>query len=190
MSDGKLKALATELENGDLKLLKESIDELDNALSMDEFIVKAKMPEVIFKEAFLPTIAGIEKDNGVAMMKYIEYAGGPYREVDIVDKDGNTLYTCPPVYNRSVNEGNRRLPYSQISSTYELKRARMAIEANNYMHNVSVNIADSVVIEETSSEFIWGKIVDRYFKPTTTDNNASNTETNRDIIDDGFINYD
>ena len=64
MSDGKLKALATELENGDLKLLKESIDELDTALSMDEFIVKAKMPEVIFKEAFLPTITGIEKANG------------------------------------------------------------------------------------------------------------------------------
>ena len=190
MSDGKLKALATELENGDLKLLKESIDELDNALSMDEFIVKAKMPEVIFKEAFLPTIAGIEKDNGVAMMKYIEYAGGPYREVDIVDKDGNTLYTCPPVYNRSVNDGNRRLPYSQIASTYELKRARMAIEGTNYLHNVSVNISDSVVIEETSSEYVWGKIVNKYYKEDNKLDNIDTITTNRDVIDDGIINYD
>ena len=190
MGDGKLKALATELENGDLKLLKDSIDELDNALSMDEFIVKAKMPEAIFKEAFLPTIAGMEKDNGVAMMKYIEYAGGPYREVDIVDKDGNTIYTCPPVYNRSVNDNNRRLPYSQIASTYELKKARMAVEGNNYLHNVSANISDSVVIEETSSGFIWGKIVDRYYKEDIATNNTNLTEANRDIIDDGFINYD
>ena len=189
MSDGKLHKISTEMENNDLKLLKESIDELDNALQTDEYILKAKMPEVIFKEAFLPTIAGKEIDNGVAIMKYIEYAGGPYREVDIIDRDGNTLFTCPPIYNRSINDVNKRMPYSQIAGTYELKKARLAMEANNYMENVAVGIANTITIEETSSEFKWGKIVDRYYKQEDT-KESSNNEINRNIINDDFINYD
>lgn len=190
MSNDTLQKIANGLENNDLKLLKDSIDELDNALKNDEFMQRAKMSESIFKTSFLPTIAGKEKDNGVTIMKYIEYAGGPYREVDIIDRDGNVLYTCPPVYNRSNNENNKRLPYSQIAATYELKKARMANEADVYMHNVASGINSTVVIEETSSEFIWNKIVDKYYKDDVKTDNIEIKTNNTNTIDDTLINYD
>jgi hypothetical protein len=190
MSNDTLQKIANGLENNDLKLLKSSIDELDDALKSDEFMQRAKMSESIFKSAFLPTIAGKEKDTGVTIMKYIEYAGGPYREVDIIDREGNVLYTCPPVYNRSNNDNNKRLPYSQMAATYELKKARMASEADVYMHNVASGINNSVVIEETSSEFIWNKIIDKYYKEDIVNENIEIKTDKSNLIDDTLINYD
>lgn len=190
-----LKQIAANLQNEDMAVLKANIDDLDKALEQDSFMVKAKLPEQLFKEVFLPAITGVDKNGGVAVMKYIEYAGGPYREVDVVDKNGKTLFTCPPMYNRSDTKNNNNIPYSQIASTYELKKARMANEANRYMQDVAGGISRNIVIEESSSEFKWNKIVERYTLPSNqeqsiSDNIESVANDNENKIDDDMINYD
>lgn len=196
MADGKknLKQIAANMENQDMAELKSHIDDLDAVLNSEENTIKAKLPENVFSNTFLPSIAGETTNNDVMLMKYVEYAGGPYKEVDIVGRDGEVLYTCPPLYNRSENTAKTgNIPYSEIAGTYELKKARLPAEADNYMNNVAGGIKQNVKIEENSNEFKWGKIIDKYKKPEINEDDLivpNLPNTNTDKIDDDIIDYD
>ncbi len=187
-----LKEIAKSMETNEMKELATHIDDLASAFETEENVRKAKLPEKVFEEFFLPNLNGDDENNGVALMKYVEYAGGPYNEVDIIDKDGSTLFTCPPLYNRSTGENKSNIPYSEIAGTYELKKARLAAEADNYMHSVAGGINDSITIEESSSEFKWNKIFDRYKENEITDENfiTGTTPASTETLSDDMIDYD
>jgi len=184
-----LKAIADDIETAERKELTTHIDELTEALS-ETNMPKAKLPESVFKEFFLPALSGEESDNRVAVMKYIEYAGTAYSEVDIIDKTGNVLFTCPPLYDRSINKANSpTIPYTEIAGTYELKKSRMVVEANNYMTEVVGNIRTDVDIDKTSGKERWQEIFKGY-KEETKPSDIENNPTIDDSELDDLIDYD
>lgn len=66
----------------------------------------AKLPEDIFKEVFLPVLAGdTERKHKEGIADWISIAGTPYKEVDIFDpKTQKVLFRCPPLFdNKGVN---------------------------------------------------------------------------------------
>jgi len=184
-----LKEIAAAMNNTATEELKSHIDELDLALSVAP--KKARMPEHVFKEHFMTPLA--KEKNGIAHMKYIEYAGGPYSEVDIIDNSGTVLYTCPPLYNRSnVDDNAKNLPLAQIAGTYELKKARMESEATNYMNEVVVGINNNVKIDESDASFKWSKIYSRYVeeeKNTSTVKNEAPVSTPTSTQDEDLESY-
>lgn len=185
-----LKDMALGMERKDKEQLKSTIDDLSSALEVDN--KKARLPENIFKHSFLPSLNGDIPENDVALAKYVEYAGGPYKEVDIVNNRGEIVYTCPPLYNRSSGKEGSKIPYNELAGTYELKKARLPSEADNYMNNIAVGISNEISVEKTSNEYRWGKIFDRYTVnediPIVDGNKPSNVQN--DKIDDDFIDYD
>ena len=185
-----LEKIAGEMESAELKTLSSNINELNDALNEPSNVLKAKLPEAVFKEFFLPGLSGEIKENDVTLMKYIEYAGTPYSEVDIIDDEGKVIFTCPPLYKRSINQLEKDpIPYTEIAGTYELKKTRMASEATAYMSEAVADIRSDVKISKDTSEDKWNNIFNRYKTPNTE--TADNNPTVSDDEDlDEIIDYD
>lgn len=60
---------------------------------------RATIPESIFINVYLPVLATGNLDENSSIIKdYINVAGGPYEEMDIVDHTGKVKATLPPLY--------------------------------------------------------------------------------------------
>jgi len=185
-----LKEIATGMETQETKDLELHINELASALEDESMVRKAKLPENVFKDFFVPALTGELKENDVTIMKYVEYAGSPYAEVDIIDDKGEVMFTCPPLYNRSAPKIDKPvLPYTDIAGTYELKKARFKNEADNYMSDVVVGVREDIVVEETSSEEKWKKILGKYTSNNEVKMDDNITVEQDDDLED-FIDYD
>lgn len=191
MSD-ELKKIAEDMNNSDIKELKSTIDDLDKMLSEPVETNRAKLPESIFKNMFVEDLIK-NKGQGVIGAKFIEYAGGPYNEVDIIDNKGDTIFTCPPIYDRSsTDKKTKQIPFSEIAGTYELKKSRMPSEANKYMNDISSSIKNSVKVEENGNAYRWSVILNKYNDDAESkeDTITESININTNKVDDDLIDYD
>ena len=64
-----------------------------------------RIPENVFREIFLPVFAGLdpdlEKRTGEFTAHWAGVVGSPMEPADIVDVQGNKLFTVPPLYDSS-----------------------------------------------------------------------------------------
>lgn len=88
---------------------------------------RARMLERNFVLVYLPLFAGDPPEQqhyGANIRGWTNYAGGAYKEVDIVDSAGNVLYVVPPMFEREAvqavtEEGGRGIA-SIVANTQQL----------------------------------------------------------------------
>lgn len=82
--------------------VKRAIDYSFNALVVN--VPNAKLPEHVFKQLFLPLLAGEIKETEISnlMIYWISVAGSPTGDIDIIDTRGDVLFTLPSVLNTTM----------------------------------------------------------------------------------------
>lgn len=185
-----LEGISNEIEKVEVVELKQHINDLDEAFNGSDNVRKATLPEKVLKDFFIPGFLDTDNKDNVAVMKFIEYAGSPYSEVDIINERGEVIFTCPPMMNNSKSDTGKNIPYSELAGTYELKKARMIQEADQYMSGVAGGIASTVEIAKDNSTFTWNKIIEKYTVPNKIDEDIGVSNDLDDDMDDDFINYD
>lgn len=71
---------------------------------------RAQLPEPLFREHFLPFFSGASsiKDRSDVITKWIGIAGSPVAEVDVVNEQGQALFTVPGYYDTTVVDAMSR----------------------------------------------------------------------------------
>jgi hypothetical protein len=80
----------------------------------------AVLEERIFVNIFLPLFTGEKSVSyGADFDTWVNYAGGPYREVKIIDAAGTVLFNVPPLFDREAIESlsGNGIPFSHIIHT-------------------------------------------------------------------------
>ena len=174
-------------------------DEINNITSIANEIlvkdtIKARMPEDVFKNMFMVAIAVDDRKYDLLKMKWVEFAGGPYNEVELIDKNGVVVVTAPGLYKQPVVDDSNKLPFSEIGGEYLLRKDNLAGDVNGYMNKVVNELARRTSIDSTTETTRWNNIFKHYSKPACTakaaitDKEVIKNIPNKDLED--MIDYD
>lgn len=177
---------AKNITDAKISQVKEQIDTFYKELVVSTPV--SVLPENIFKELFLEFFMNGGISNGTAplTLKWLELAGGPYNEVNIIDNKGNVVFTTPGLYCKPETETGD-INFADIASNYNLRANRLQADGVNYL-NASLSGVGNRVSTETPTHIVrWNNIFKRYTNPgiqTTT----KRTPLHNDTAD--FLNYD
>lgn len=128
-----------------------------------------KLPEATFIKVFLPVLAHRfinQHDESFDIHKWISVAGGPFRPVDVIDSNGEVLYTVPPVYESSgVHSMASRHSVFEIVSTLMLEIEQNPINANRKVRDRLFNSLAVQGSNQTRFLVMWAFILKRYGYP-------------------------
>ena len=118
--------------------------------SLDEIInvENTKMPEVVFKARYLDSFR--KGGTDVAINEFTKIAGGPMREMDIVDNEGKVLFTTPPIYSAV-----------DLSDLEPIKKGDMSGTALASIHNRNNNSDNPDEILDASLDKFSGAIISK-----------------------------
>lgn len=132
---------------------------------------RARLPEKIFVEYFLPFFAGAVQASTEFpfIAQWISVAGSAVSEVDIIDYEGNVLFSVPAVMNTSFIRPERgERPYNNIRKEYEMRQANPAAMPNRFL----TSTMDARLMESIDAEAFkhletdrWRAIFERYNVP-------------------------
>ena len=100
---------------------------------------RAVINEAPFKEYFLDYFKSIMVDGGERNshleLKWMELAGGEYREVDVVDNEGKVLFTVPGINNNKIVQLDelKDISFSNMGYTYNMKADKIQAAGINYL---------------------------------------------------------
>ena len=96
-----------------------------------------KLPEYLFKSNFLPLFAGLETHPDVTIGMWVSVAGTPFAEVDIIDDQGQILFSVPPIFERHVVDSTveRPMPLSVVTDTVEKMLIQNPFRAEAFLHH-------------------------------------------------------
>ena len=102
-----------------------------------------QFPEHLFVEGFLRMFAGYETHPDITIGRWVSIAGTPFSEVDIINQNGEVLFTVPPIYERKVltpelSSGGSSI--SAVAATYEKLSAQSPYRAEAFLNNQLNNI--------------------------------------------------
>jgi len=152
-----------------------AIDEIQ--LGLIETTPNAVVPEWVFVEYFLDFFMQPAKHvDSPLLSKWIELSGGPYREVDIINKEGVIIFTVPTIMIApTLDSGNLgQYDFSAIAGMYQMKKSITKAQATNYLASILGTIPGNL---KTNANIIvgnWITIFDRY---SNTNNVATQPST-------------
>ena len=164
--NGSLEELNQRIIDNDLRELNRAIREI--SADIQASIAVAKLPEIVFKDYFLDNFkliaAGGEVDNAVTL-SWIDIAGGPYAEVDVVDNAGNVLFRVPGLMARPTVDHSRLkgTSFNTIAAKYQAEANRLQVQGDRYLHGALSGIDQAVGAngpDDPASR--WKAIFDRY----------------------------
>lgn len=100
--------------------------------------------------------------------KWMEFAGGPYNEVNLIDDTGEVVLVVPRLFTRPNINFNSDEFYENIAS-YELKKNRLAVDGDRYLTNVMNNLPINVKLNKFTDDIKWKKIYDYFYKDSADD---------------------
>ena len=154
--------------------------------------------EEFFVSVFLPYFAGELKEsefpNGISMHTWNQIAGNMNNYVDVVDANGNILYTVPPVTDLSYIVQDPSTHYTPMASV-----GAYAETLRNSARPDEAQMADRVLSKELNNRLParlkdkkderyreWAKIFLRYgyFLPENENTDTPDVENTPDLLDD------
>lgn len=164
-----------------------SIGEIFDALVVNAHNDVAKLPEEIFKGHFLPFFSGEKdiKERKEFFSEWIGIAGSPMAEVNIIDNNGQTLFTVPPMLDSSVIETAKRNlgeSFSDIYSQYKMHSNNLPVVgervlADAFEKKIGTTIKKSDVVQANQDR--WNSILNRYGREkTAATTNVANSRAN------------
>lgn len=99
--------------------------------------LRKQLPEDLFVAYFLPLFAGLETHPDVNIGRWVSIASTPFAEVDIINTQGQILFTVPPIFERKVIDTTKYNGGSikAITATYELLLRQSPYRAEAFMRH-------------------------------------------------------
>lgn len=140
---------------------------------------KSYIEESVFVNEFLPYLVKGKDEKGITHL-WMEIAGGPFNEVDIV-KGGKHIGTVPPLMIMpELIKSTNSLPMNEISHTFAQKNSRLKSEADNYSAGLAAEIDKRVDVIENGLNEKWKELGIKYnvlTEETDKDHNSSGVDT-------------
>ena len=151
-----------------------------------------KMPESVFKEFFLPYFNGEEEitnDNHI-IAKWVEFSGGVYNPVDIVDNSGEIITRIPQLIKNSDTNRDKSnsIDYSTIVSEFNLRSKRSSVAGDAYLDKTLNVVGKTIIEDESGSKSDWAKAL-KVFKTQSVNKRKSSVTKNDDDLSD-MLEYD
>ena len=163
--NGSLEELNQRIIDNDLRELNRAIKEI--SADIQASIAVAKLPEIVFKDYFLDNFkliaAGGEVDNAVTL-SWIDIAGGPYAEVDIIDDAGNILFRVPPITAKPKVDNKRMkgTSYSKMATRFQEESNRLQAAGDRFLAGALNGIEQFVTQDSSDYALRWANIFKRY----------------------------
>lgn len=150
-----------------MQKLSDDIIRISEALNASEPNELANLQEHIFVNVFLPLFAGDDPlPYKVSLDTWVNYAGSPFKQVNVINQKNEILFTVPALFNRDsvkpMNGGN--IPLAHIVTTASQYARIHPTQGQNYLVNELAKCA--MVMHNDSSLMndlqIWNKIFTRY----------------------------
>jgi hypothetical protein len=164
------------------------LNELDNVLTDissglgdNNLGNKRTIQEVYFVSIFLPLLYGDVTVSHTATLKdWINYAGGPYNSVDVVDAVGKVLFEVPSFYERNMiatKMGHEATPIAHILKTAQQYSQIHPVQGEMYLEQAmdkKTMVISNVKVVLSNLEK-WDEIFMRYGKPSIMAKIKNNT---------------
>lgn len=181
----------TELEQLRDQKLADTLQQIQEQLSLASATDTATLSERVFSNVFLPLFAGDETLVYKAdFATWINYAGGPYRSVDIIDTSGKVLFTVPPLFDRkAVNPvSTSAIPISHVVAT---ANQYAKLHPSQGMLYLDAELTKRAIVMKVPANVIenlelWNNIFMRYNRPpimTVDIKQAGGTSDTGDTLD-------
>lgn len=160
--------------------------EIEKGLAQEEEI--ARLPEFYFREYFVSALSAPSlPENQNLVAKWIEYAGGPTKPVDIIDADNNVLDRVPPILDTSVLDDERiqSVNFTQVGIVHDRKSQANPAAATEYLGVVIDNVDKRVGDLHTDKRDTMQSILKKY-----RSNNVDEPTMHEDTIDDDEMEWD
>uniref|UniRef100_A0AAU7PF67 Uncharacterized protein n=1 Tax=Burkholderia phage vB_BgluM-SURPRISE13 TaxID=3159457 RepID=A0AAU7PF67_9VIRU len=140
------------------------------ANQLTQIEMNSKFPEELFVEHFLPLFTGeVQPTMQVNYTTWLEkVAGGEKVAVDIVDANGNTLFTVPPLFDTSILEQSK--PGGESMTLIERHYSRLKeFDAAGSQQFLSKKLSGLHIKAEPTEQLyanmrVWNAIFERYGK--------------------------
>lgn len=159
----KAQQIMQEFTNQQRNGMNEFIKEVSDALNADDPDIK-KIPVNVFESVFKPYLLGAKESTNDE--NYIaHWAGlvGPTSPAEVVDIQGNKLFTVPPLYDSSlINTAERKRSVSGILQNFERD---VSVNPGGAIQEFAVGVANT--IEQTVSKeekYSWDEMLNYYNK--------------------------
>lgn len=151
------------------------VTELANTLYTElvESIQINIIPEIVFKEYFLEHLISVfngKVDHSPLTLKWLELAGGPYNEVNVVDGNNTVIFTTPGLFSRPEVDSSisKQMNFSDVTSMFMARSNRLEVDGINYLSQ-ELSSLKTAVSSDTHPNFLrWKLIFDRYNTNKTT----------------------
>jgi len=163
-----LKEMASRIKESNINEVRNTLNLIESELNtnIENGIKKVgRLPEYVFVENFLDFFrSGLTETKGKPLLlKWLELAGGPYNEVDIIDENGNVIFTTPGIYVRPNIDLTNKFSFNNMNKTYELQANRMKALGENYLAKQFGVIESQIRLPDaTKNKLRWEKIFKYY----------------------------
>jgi len=188
--DKSLQEYANMAGSAKLKRLSGEIDELYQNIVGS--VPVASLPEKDFKEYFLKFFKSQVTDIELSKVLYkswLNIANGPYNIVNIVDTNGNVIFTTPPLFARpTTNETMGSVNFNNIVDNYTLRSNRLAADGDNYLAANLSGVATGIEAEQAELKLKWLAVLNRYDDELKITNDKKQPTIEDNVTD--FLDYD
>lgn len=171
MAESPIKTLSEEKRNRWEEQLQMLNTELNEAVNND----RPRLSERIFVGVFLPFFAGdTERHYPQAnlTMWVGRVAGNAYREVDIVDAQGQVLFAVPPVFDRSALDPQRSKQENSVPLSHVVASAQLYSNLSPAMgeQHIRAELTKRALVMRVPANVLahvrrWNEIFTRYGRP-------------------------
>lgn len=130
---------------------------------------KAVIPEIVFTNYFLNFFFNIATGQGDVneglMLKWLELANGWYNEVNVIDTQGNVLFTVPSLYRTNIisHEHLKNVNFTMLGRIYKTRATRTPEEGLNVLYEEFAKLPKCLFPDENNElGLIWRSIFVRY----------------------------
>lgn len=154
--------MSTEKEQ-EINTLLENINNVLNKVGNESV---SRMQEKIFAGVFVPIFAGEESLYGATLETWINFAGGPYMEVDVINNVGKVIFRVPAIYDRNTINPSAKggLNIANIVETAQLYTSFHPNQGIAYLNNALDKCAMILKIPSNVKENLefWNMVFKRY----------------------------
>lgn len=189
--------MSKELKNIASKMVENKAAEISSFINgihkeIVEDIANVTIPYDIFGEYFLDFFkhGGFMDTEAPLTLKWLELAGGPYSEVDIVDSNNNIVITAPGIFCRPEIDLNvSNLNYNSLMDEYNLRSNRLHSDGINYANANLSGISKGIKTKHDEFNFRWEAVFKRYdvHKKVSKKHTKKEINNNNDI---DFLDFD
>lgn len=123
------------------------------------------IPYDVFKEYFLEFFkqGGHMDSEAPLTLKWLELAGGPYNEVDIVDGNGAIVITTPGMYCRpDIDPNVFNINYGDMMDEFNMRSNRLHADGINFAAKSLNGVSDGITTKHDEFNFRWDSVFKRY----------------------------